>query len=49
MSNFEKQLNAAINEYSELTGLSRSEILIQCKNFNSQTARNVRMITGVIK
>jgi hypothetical protein len=37
MTNFDKQLNAAISTYSELSGISKKEIINNCKNTESET------------
>jgi len=39
MSNFEKQFNAVVHAYSELSGIDRLEIIEECKNSESVTYR----------
>ena len=44
MTNFDKQLTAAINTYSELSGKSKEEIIKGCKIEGSPEYKHVTMI-----
>ena len=37
MTNFELQLNEAVNTYSDLSGISKNKILEDCKDIESVT------------
>jgi hypothetical protein len=44
MTNFDKQLKAAIETYSELSGKTVEFIRNECMNFESATSKHVQMI-----
>jgi len=44
MSNFDKQLKTAIETYSELSGMTFSEVSKKCTNTESSVYRSVSMI-----
>ena len=44
MQNFKKQMNAAIDTFSELSGISREEIIDECKKDSSTIKDTVQMI-----
>lgn len=44
MENFENVLHMAIQTYSEISGLSKEEIIKECQDFNSQTSKNIQML-----
>ncbi|HGV0794660.1 TPA: hypothetical protein ACNBW6_003883 [Escherichia coli] len=44
MENFENILKMAIETYSELSGISKEEIIKECQDFESQTSKNVQLL-----
>lgn len=44
MNNFEQVMRMAIETYAELSGESFEEIAKQCQDYDSQTAKNVRLL-----
>ena len=44
MTNFDLQLNAAINTYSAISGIARADVIAACADFSSQTTKNVTLL-----
>lgn len=44
MTDFEAQMIAAVKTYAELSGKTAETILVECADYESPSARNVRLI-----
>jgi len=44
MTNFAKQLEAAIDTYAQISGISFDVVAANCADLNSQTAKNVMLL-----
>lgn len=44
MTNFDEVLKAAIETYAEISGMSIKDIVNECSDFESQTAKNVQLL-----
>ena len=46
---FQQIIELAIEAYAELSGMSVHEVALACRDFDSQTAKNVRLLIAASK